>query len=244
MRHCLDWETLVCFGCALLPIFVPFLLPHLTRKISFAEWIFSMAYCLLPSVTNWKYAAYRGTSHVPAVDDDTGKEDTAIRCGMTLYGDWRKATGLDWQTNTMTANCQLLYNNLIRGGPEEDLGKWKTTHQILVQTHTKSTLKPSRIWTRWSTVKYRETLDASQKGEFVIICPGTQPNFNFWCYSPWLGYVQWHNMSFSVVCCDNSSYMSTLGELCRLGCRWLKQAQAYTNYIEFLTKSEHIFIAI
>jgi hypothetical protein len=37
-------------------------------------------------------------------------------------------------------------------------GKW---HQILVQTHTKSTLRPSRIWTRCSTVKYHETLDTS-----------------------------------------------------------------------------------
>ena len=34
-----------------------------------------------------KYAAYRGTGHVSAVDDEPGKEDTAIRCGMTLDGE-------------------------------------------------------------------------------------------------------------------------------------------------------------
>jgi len=27
-------------------------------------------------------------SALPAVDDDAGKEDTAIRCGMTMDGDW------------------------------------------------------------------------------------------------------------------------------------------------------------
>jgi hypothetical protein len=47
-----------------------------------------------------------------------------------------------------------------------------------------------------------------------------------------------------VVCCDNRSYMSTLGELCQLRCRGLKQEQAYANYIEVPTKSEQIFIAI
>jgi hypothetical protein len=75
-----------------------------------------------------------------------------------------KATGPDLQASTITANRHQLYNNLSRGGPEEDLGKWKMTHQILVQTHTKSTLRPSRIWTRCSKGKYCETLDASQKG--------------------------------------------------------------------------------
>ena len=47
-----------------------------------------MAYSSVPSARNCNYAAYRGTSHVPAVDDDAGKEDTAIRCGMTVNGDW------------------------------------------------------------------------------------------------------------------------------------------------------------
>jgi hypothetical protein len=79
MRHCIDWQTVVVFGCALLSVFVPFL-PHiLVWNISVVEWIFSMAYCSLPSVRNWKYAAYRGTGRAPAVDDDEGKEDTAIR---------------------------------------------------------------------------------------------------------------------------------------------------------------------
>ena len=63
------------------------------------------------------------------------------------------------------------------------------TPQILVQTHTKSTLRPSRIWTRCSTVKYREILDASQKGEFVITCPGSQPNFHFWCLLLWQSFL-------------------------------------------------------
>ena len=120
-----------------------------------------MAYSSLQSVRNWNYAAYRGTSHVPVADNDAGKEDTAIRCGMTMYPYWRKATGPDFQANKMTANCRLGYNNLSSSGPEEDLAKWKMTPQILFQTHTKSTMRPSRIWTRCSTVKYRETLDAS-----------------------------------------------------------------------------------
>jgi hypothetical protein len=81
-----------------------------------------MAYCSLPSVRNWKYAAYRGTSHVPAVDNDADKEDTAIRCGMTLDGDWWKPAGPDLQANTMAAPCHLRYN-LSKSGPEEDLGK-------------------------------------------------------------------------------------------------------------------------
>jgi hypothetical protein len=88
MRHWLDWETVVVIGCALLSVFVPFLLPFLTLEISDTEWIFSMPYCSLPSIRNWKYATYRGTSHVPAVDDDVRNENTAIRCGMTLDGDW------------------------------------------------------------------------------------------------------------------------------------------------------------
>ena len=120
-----------------------------------------MAYSSVPSARNCNYAAYRGTSHVPAVDDDAGKEDTAIRCGMTVNGDWWRATGPDFKANTMTANCRLGYNNLSSGVPREGFGKWKMTHKNLVQTHTNSILKPSRIWTRCSTVKYRETLDAS-----------------------------------------------------------------------------------
>jgi len=67
----------------------------------------------------------------------------------------------------MIENRHLRYKKLNTGGPEEDLGKWKMTHQILVQTHTKSTLRPSRIWTRCSTVKCHETLDACQK---VRVC--------------------------------------------------------------------------
>jgi hypothetical protein len=165
MRHCLDWETVVVFECALLSIFFPFLLPFLTLEISVAEWIFSMSYCSLPSVRNWKYAAYRGTSHVTAVDDDAGKEDTAIRCGLKLDGDWWKATWSDFQTNTMTSLRRLRYNKLSWSGPEEDFGKWKMTHQILVQTYTKSTLRPSRIWTHCSKIKYCVTLDASTVGE-------------------------------------------------------------------------------
>jgi len=96
---------------------------------SVAEWLFSMTYCSLPSVRKWKYAAYRGTSHVPAVDDDAGKEDRAIRCGLTLDGDWWKAKGPDLQASTITANRRLRYNNLSRNGPEKDLGKWKITHR-------------------------------------------------------------------------------------------------------------------
>jgi len=172
----LDWF----FGCALLPIFAPELLPFLMRKISVIEWLFSKTYCSFPSVRKWKYVAYGGTSLVPAMDDDAGKENTAIRYGMSFDGDWWKATGPDFQANTMTANRHLQYNNLSRFGPEEDLGKWKMTHLILVQTHTKSTLRASRIWTYCSTVKYHETLDTSQKGEFVIIRPGSQRNRHMW----------------------------------------------------------------
>ena len=161
MYHSLEWV----FGWVLLHIFFPYLLSFLTLEISVFPMTFSMTYCSLPSVRNWEYAAYRGTSHVPAVDDDAVKEDTAIRCGMTLDGDWWQATGPDLQASMIIANRHLRYNNLSSGGPEEYLRKWKTTPQILVQTHTNSTLRPSRIWTRCSTVKYRETLDASQKGE-------------------------------------------------------------------------------
>ena len=181
IRPCLDWETVVVLGCALLSIFFPFLLPFLKLDISIAEWILSTAYYSLPSVRNWKYAAYRGTSHVPAVDDGAGKEDTAIRYGMKLNGYWWKATWSDFQANTITANCRLGCYNLNSCGPEEDLGKRKVTPQILVQTHTKSTLRQTRIWTRCSTVKYRETLDANQKGEFVIIRPESQRNCQIWC---------------------------------------------------------------
>jgi len=73
-------------GWSRLSIFVPFLLLFLKRNITFAEWIFSIAHRSFPTVRNWKYAAYRGTSYVPAVDEDTGKEDTAMMCGMTLDG--------------------------------------------------------------------------------------------------------------------------------------------------------------
>ena len=141
----LPWliEFVVVFEWLLLHFFIPFLLPFRTLEISDVEWIFSMAYSSLPSVRNWKYAAYRGTNHVPAVDDDAGKEATAIRCGMTLDWNWWKATGPDLQANTITENLHLWYNNLSRAGPEEDFGMWKMTHQ----THTKSTLRPSRIWT-------------------------------------------------------------------------------------------------
>ena len=103
MNHSPGWETVVVFGCALLSILFPFLLSFLKLEISIAEWIFSMAYCSLPSVWNWKYAAYCGTSYVPAVDDDAGKEDTAIGCGMTLDGDWWTATGPELQASTITA---------------------------------------------------------------------------------------------------------------------------------------------
>ena len=151
------------------PQFRSLLTTLLKRKISVAEWIFSMAHCSSSSVRNWKYTAYRDTSHVPAVDDGAGKDDTAIRCGMTLDGEWLKATRPDLQAITMTANRHLRYNNLKGGGPEKDLGKLKTTHQILVQIHTKSTLRPSRIWTRYSTVKYRETLDASPEGKILCL---------------------------------------------------------------------------
>ena len=94
------------------------------------------------------------------MDDDECKEDTAVRCGMTLNGDWWKAKGPDLQARTMTANYRLRYNKLSRGGPEEEFGKWKMMHQIVVETHTKSTLRQFRIWTPCSRVKYRETLHA------------------------------------------------------------------------------------
>jgi len=82
-----------------------------------------MSYSPLQSLRIWKYAAYRGTSHVPDVDDDAGKEDTAIRFGIALDGDWWQATGPDLQANMMTANRRLRYNKLSRGEPDEDLGK-------------------------------------------------------------------------------------------------------------------------
>ena len=50
--------------------------------------------------------------------------------------DWRQATWPDLQASTMTANRLLRYD-LSKSGPEEDLGKYKITPQILVQTHTK-----------------------------------------------------------------------------------------------------------
>ena len=69
MCHCFDWV----FGWVLLHVTIPYLSPYLTPNISFLPMTFSMKYRSLPSVSNWKYAAYRGTSHVPAVDDNTGK---------------------------------------------------------------------------------------------------------------------------------------------------------------------------
>jgi hypothetical protein len=125
MRPCFGWGTVVILGCPLFSIFVSFSLLFLTRKITFADWILSMAYCSLPSVWNWKDAAYRGTSRVPAVDNDTVKEDTAVRRGMTRDGNWWQATGPDLQASTITENRHLRYNNLSKSRPEEDLGKWK-----------------------------------------------------------------------------------------------------------------------
>ena len=180
MWHCLDWETVVDLGCALISIFVLFLLPFLTLEISVAEWLFSMAYSSLPSVRNWKYAAYRGTSNVPAVDDDVGKEDTAIRCGMTLDGIGERQQS---QTCKQTRLLQIFAYDIIisagmaAGRPREIENN---TSNSRPDPH-ESTLWPSRICTRCSTVNYRETPDASQKGEFVIIRPGSQQSFHFWC---------------------------------------------------------------
>jgi hypothetical protein len=86
------WDTALIgrLSWVLVALFCPFpsLLSALldTRHISDAKWIFSVEYCSLPSVRNVKYAAYRGTSHEPAVEDDACKEDIGIRCGMTLDG--------------------------------------------------------------------------------------------------------------------------------------------------------------
>ena len=121
MRHCLDWETVVVFGCARFSIFFSFLLQYFTLQSSVAECIFSMAYCSLPSVRNWKYAAYRGTSHVPAVGDDAGKEDTAIRCGMTLDGIRERIQG---QTCKQTWWLQIVAYDIIRSA---GLGLGKTS---------------------------------------------------------------------------------------------------------------------
>jgi hypothetical protein len=66
------------------------------------------------------------------------------------------------QARTMAANYCLRYNKLSRGGPEEGFGKWKTTHQIVVETHMKSTLRPYGISTRCNKVKHHETLNTKQ----------------------------------------------------------------------------------
>jgi hypothetical protein len=137
-RPCLDWETVVVFGCTLLSIFFPFFLQYFTLQISVAEWIFSMAYCSLPSVRNWKYAAYRGRSHVPAVDDDAGKKDTAIRCGLTLDGDWWQATGSDFHANTMTADCHLRFNVRSAG---VGLGKTREMENYALKFLSRTTRK-------------------------------------------------------------------------------------------------------
>ena len=165
------------FGCPLLSIFFPFLIPYLTLEISEAEGIFSTVYCSLPSVRNWKYAAYRGTSHVPAVDDGVSKEDTAIRCGMTLDGDWWKATLSDFQANTMT------YDRVTSAGVGQRKtsgnGKW----HIKFSSRTTRKLHWSHLGfgppaAQLSTTKqYTQT----RRGEFVIIRPGSQPNFYFSC---------------------------------------------------------------
>jgi len=221
--HCLAWV----FWCALLPISVPFLLPFLTLEISVAEWTFSMAYCSLPSVRNWKYAAYRSTSHVPAVDDDAGKEDTAIRCGLTLDGVDDRQKG---QTCKQTQWLQIItYDTITSAGlgwrKTSGNGKW---HQILFQNQTKSTLRPFRIWIRFSKVKNRETLDASPKMGSLWLS-GPVRRLSFLMLIPMNYIVQWWNMGSTVVCCDNCSYLNTLAGWNHLHCRGLKQVQAYTN---------------
>jgi hypothetical protein len=145
MRRCLEWETVVVFGCAVVSNFFPFLLPFLTLEISVAEWIFSMAYCSLPLVRNWKYAAYRGTSRVPAVDDDTGKGDTAIGCGMTLDGDWWQARGSDFQASRMTANRHLRYNKISRVGRRKTSGNGKQASNSCPDPHEKYTAAVSDL---------------------------------------------------------------------------------------------------
>ena len=113
----------------------------------------------------------------------------------------------------------------------EGLGKWKR--------HIKFSSRPTRkahcgrlgfgpAAAQLNTVKHYAI---ARRGKFVIISRGSQTSFNFWCCSPWNGNVQWRNVSSRVVCCDNRSYVSTLGELCELRCRGLKEAQVYTNYI-------------
>ena len=198
--------------------------PFLKLEISDDGWILNMAYCSLSSVRNWKCAAYRGTSHVPAVDNDAGKEDTANRCGITMYAYWRKTTGCDFHANKMTENCRLGYNNLSSGGPDEDLAKWKMTPKILVQTHTTSTMRPSRIWNRSNTVKYRETLDASPERGVWDYPPRVAKKLSYLTsilatYIRAMTQYEIYSGSF----CDNRSYMSTLGELCKLQCRESKQ---------------------
>ena len=207
----LPWliDSVVVFGCPLLSVFIPFLLPFLTLDIPDAEWIFSMAYCSLWSVRNWKYAAYRGTSQVPAVDDDAGKEDTAIRCGMTMDGDWWKATG---QTCKQTRQLQIVtYDIITSAGLDQRKtsgnGKWR----IKFSSRPTQKVHCGRLgfWPAAAQLSAAKHETVARRGEFVIIRRGSQRSCHICYWSPWRRYVQWSNMRFTVVCCDNRSYMST-----------------------------------
>jgi hypothetical protein len=123
--------------------------------------------------------------------------------------DWGQATGPDLQENTITAIRHLRYNNLSTGGPEEDLGKWKITHQLLVQTHTRNTPRPSRIWTRCSTVKYRDTLDANQKGGVCDYPPLVTAKLLFLMLVSMNWVRTMTQYKFYSFFCDNRSYVST-----------------------------------
>ena len=137
-----------------------------------------------------------------AVENNAVKEGTANRCGMSMDWDWWKATGPDFQTNKMSANCHLGYNNLSSGESEEDLGKWKMTPKILVQNHTKSTLRPSRILIHCNTVKYSETLYAIPERGVCDYPPRVAKKLSYLMLILTTYVVQWRKLSsrvFSVI---------------------------------------------
>jgi hypothetical protein len=130
--HCLDLVFYALFS----PFSFPSSYPFLTLDICIAEWIIIMTCCSFPSVRNWKYAAYRDTSHVPAVNDDTGKDNTAIRYGMTLDGDWWKATRRDFQRRWL----QIVTYDTIT---EAVVGQKKTSEseKLLIKLSSRPTRK-------------------------------------------------------------------------------------------------------
>ena len=161
MRHCLHWETLSWFLDAL---FCPFSFP--------SNYPFGRGRFPLPN----EYLAWRtvhchrkgieGTQHIVAqfmyrcgqrCSQRGYKHQMWHNVGRGLVKDNRACLSSKNDDCSTSPTIQKPQLDLASGRPRE----METTPQILVQTHKKSALRPSRIWTRCSTIKYREILDAS-----------------------------------------------------------------------------------